>query len=530
MLVAQRWSNPVNAPRPRSSAIVAAVGATLLILGPGAVEAARERVGGLDAFIVLDESGSMKPIFGRVTDFLADALVRDYLEPGDYLCLIGFSDAPRVRLCQRISSAAEKENVATVVRGLNVVPQGYTDMGRALSETLAQIERLADPSHQQAILILTDGLNQPPRDSPYFDPLRPDTGGLAPPSRFGPRFLEQVERLASRGHRVHVVGIGTATDARRLAEALGSGHTLLAGFDAAELSRGLGRFWDETVDLVGVEAPAGPWRAGSRVELTVHLRSTLDRPCEVRVSGARVSALESTAVAGGVPTLGAAGLRVTLGTGAWSLAPRQDARFRASLDLPPDLAAGDYRARLTFDQAGAIRFYPGEAPLGFQVPSFWERHGTAVVATAGGTALLLVAAAFYRRRAIRIDAVLEGEAAGAGLAGKPVRFAIGATASIGGGATDRIRLAGLPAKVAVLERRSVDRFSVVSSRPELVPTVPEYRLGEAVRVRLGTAPDDQRVLRFVRARGRARAVRTRPARPTRPAPTSGGAAGGVDFR
>jgi Mg-chelatase subunit ChlD len=219
-----------------------ALGLVLLASVP-ARGAGRERSGGLDAFVLLDESGSMQPIFARVTGFLADALVRDYLEPGDYLCVIGFADAPHVRLSQRLATPAEKGNVAEIVRSLNVTPAGHTDMGRALEETLAQIERLADPTHQQALLILTDGLNQPPRASPFFAPLGPDRGGaIAPPSAFGPRFLAVVQRLAAAGHRVHVVGLGTETDAVRLAEALGAGHTLLATFDAEALRLGLGRF------------------------------------------------------------------------------------------------------------------------------------------------------------------------------------------------------------------------------------------------------------------------------------------------
>ncbi len=91
-------------------------------------------------FLVLDESGSMKPIFSKVTAFVADALVRDYLEPGDYLCVIGFSSEARIRVSQRLSSEAEKENLSELVRTLNVVPQGYTDMGRSLEEALKQLE------------------------------------------------------------------------------------------------------------------------------------------------------------------------------------------------------------------------------------------------------------------------------------------------------------------------------------------------------------------------------------------------------
>ncbi len=111
-----------------------------------------------------------------------------------------------------------------------------------------------------------------------------------------------------------------------------------------------------------------------------------------------------------------------------------------------------------------------------------------------------------------------------------MRFRITSTCSVGGGATDRFRIAGLPPKLAVLERRSVDRFALVSTKPEIVPTVPEYRLGDPFEVRVGSAPADRRTVRFVRWQRRS----TRPRPPVRPAPTRTGRAPGapadVDFR
>jgi hypothetical protein len=83
---------------------------------------------------------------------------------------------------------------------------------------------------------------------------------------------------------------------------------------------------------------------------------------------------------------------------------------------------------------------------------------------------------------------------------------------------------GLPQKVAVLERRSVDSFALVSSKPDLVPTLPEYALGDAFEVR--TADGERKVVRFVRFQRKATPVKPRPA-PSAPKPT---VEGGVDFR
>jgi len=496
------------------------------LLMPAAANAARERTGSIDAFVVLDESGSMKPIFSKVTAYLAEGIVRDYLEPRDYLCVIGFSDLPHVRVSQQLSSAAEKDNLVELLRNLNVVPQGYTDMGRALEATLQQLERLADPSHEQVLLILTDGLNQPPRESPYFSPLRPDSGvGLAPPSGFNPGFLAQVQRLAAKGWRVHVVGIGADTDARKLAEALGAGYTILRAFNAIELRAGLGRFWDDTINLVGLDLPRRPYRPGETLSAQVRIHSTSDKDREVQLRGVRVTALDPLSAAPAArPEPGS--LAATPAATRWSAPAGRDARYEVRVTLPASFPAGDFRATLTFDQESAVKFYPHQATLSFHVPSFWELHGRAVVAGGLAAVLAIGAAVAYRRRPISVALVVEGEAAD-GV--KPVRFKIAGSCSVGGGAADRFRVVGLPQKVALLERRSVDRFALLSTKPELVPTLPEYTLGDPVEVRTGLGAGDRRLVRFVRWRGRP--PRPRPRSPVRPAPAAKTSqAGGVDFR
>jgi Mg-chelatase subunit ChlD len=505
----------------RHRCAVALAGLALALL-PAAAPAARERTGSIDAFVVLDESGSMKPIFTRVTAYIAEAIVRDYLEPKDYFCIIGFSDIPRIRVSQTLSTDPEKQNLVALVRNLNVVPQGYTDMGRALEEALHQLDVLADPSHEQIILILTDGMNQPPRDSPYFQPIRPDTGGaFAPPSGFNSSFLSQVQALATRGWRVHVVGIGLETDAQKLAQALGAGHTVLREFNATELKAGLARFWDDTINLAGVDVAARPYRPGETFTARVRLRSTSDSDREVRLRSAHLATLHPlrTLHSAGDP----AAFSVTLPSSRWAVPARAEATFEVQLQVPAAFPAGDYRALLAFDHESAVRFYPPHAEIVFHVPSFWELHGTKVVA--GGVALVAGALGFvlYRRRAIPVLLVQEGESDGHA---RPVPFPVSATSSVGGGASDRFRIVGLPQKVAVLERRSVDRFAILSSKPDLVPTIPEYTLGDPVEIRLGAGPSERKTVRFVRVQGRA--PRPRPA--PRPTAAKTPPAGGIDFR
>jgi Mg-chelatase subunit ChlD len=483
---------------------------------------ARERVGHVDVFIMLDESGSMKPVFGKVTTFIAEALVRDYLEPGDYLCVVGFGDAPRVRVSQRLGSKAEKGNLVEIVSGLNVVPEGHTDMGRALEATARQIETLSHPAHQPIVLVITDGLNQPPRDSPYFSPVRADRGGgFAPPSGFNAAFLEQARRYEARGYKIHVVGIGLETDAAGLARALNGSHTILRTFQIDELRRALAGFWDETISLVALEYPDGGFRAGATVPLRARLRSSTDKDGAIIVSDVSIARLERS-FGGAVQQMPPEDFHFDLAQNEWAMPARGETLFDVGLTLPRRVIPGDYTATVVFGQESAVRFYPPQAAIAFHVPSFWELHGLKVVVSVLLAIAVLVGAILHRRRPVGVVIAIEGETAAT--PPRPVRIAIGHAFPIGGGATDRFRVPGLPQRVAVLERRSVERFSILSSKPEIMPTVPEYGLGDPVDVR----GDVRRTVRFVRAgrrRGRPRPQRPRPARAdVKRAP------GGIEFR
>jgi hypothetical protein len=250
----------------------------------------------------------------------------------------------------------------------------------------------------------------------------------------------------------------------------------------------------------------------------VRLQSTSEQEREVHLSGVSVSGLKRLAAGAGAESLAAT---ATLGgEPRWALAPHQEGSFPIRVSLPPDFPAGDFEASLSFEQTSAVKFYPPEASFTFHVPSFWERYGLGL---GGGVMALAFAASglvFHRRRPIPVTMVVEGDASTL----RPVPFRIHGHSSLGGGATDRFRLVGLPQKVAVLERRSVDCFALVSSNPDLVPTLLEYALGDAVEVR--TAEGERKVVRFVRFQKKATPVRPRVV-PSAPKPTSGG---GVDFR
>jgi hypothetical protein len=253
------------------------------------------------------------------------------------------------------------------------------------------------------------------------------------------------------------------------------------------------------------------------LSLELRLQSTSELEREVHVGG--VILLLKRLAAGAAPESFHADVSLPE-TGRIAFAPRGQGTFAFRVILPDDFPSGDFEGSLAFEQTSAVKFYPPEASFTFHVPSFWERYGLALSGGAATLGLGVVGVLLHRRRPIPVTMVVEGDETPA----RPVPFRIHGHASVGGGATDRFRIVGLPQKIAVFERRSVDSFALVSSQPEIVSTVLEYTLGDAVEVR--SADGGRKVVRFVRSGRKASPVKPRVV-PSAPRPSS---EGGVDFR
>lgn len=128
------------------------------------------RRGGLDLVLLLDTSRTMRgeaggvDIFDRVRE-TARGLVRG-LKEGDTVSLIAFADAPRAFPTVTIRGETERERFFGLLQ--NVEADGdWTYTARALQVGLAEAARLdsASADHNQVVLILTDGLNNPPPDA-----------------------------------------------------------------------------------------------------------------------------------------------------------------------------------------------------------------------------------------------------------------------------------------------------------------------------------------------------------------------------
>ncbi len=404
-------------------------------------------------------------------------------------------------------------------------------MGRALEETLRQLERLADPSHEQVILILTDGLNQPPRESPYFAPIRGDTRprpraavGLqrafpAPGAAPGRQGLAR-----PRGRHRHGDG---RPEARRRRSARGTrccGSSTRRSCAPASPASGTTRSaWS------GSRHPPRPWRrrrdrhrrrsACARAP-TRTARSSCAAPGSRR---SRVTAWHGRRRR----TLGARGQRCRSPVG--PSRPRHEARFEARLSVPADLPPGDYDATLTFEQESAVKLLPARGgPLLPRARLSGSCTGEDDRRRPPPCVLGTVGLVLYRRRPVPVTLVVGGRG----------RHASSRCAS-------RSR--------DVLPRRRGDG-SLPDRRPAAEGRGPGATVGRPLRARLDAARDradaprvpargsaggpggeragDRRTVRFVRWRGAASGRARGAAAPRRgPRRTAGaGAPADVDFR
>ena len=118
--------------------------------------------------ILVDESGSMKPVWAAVKAALHDFV--DGIPSGDELSLVAFSGTTRSVL-ERLPITNESRGSAQ--RSVDALPEptgAATDLGSACSAAAREM-RGADPSQLQLVFILTDGRHQPPPGSPYSNDL-----------------------------------------------------------------------------------------------------------------------------------------------------------------------------------------------------------------------------------------------------------------------------------------------------------------------------------------------------------------------
>ncbi|MFP4563642.1 MAG: vWA domain-containing protein [Spirochaetia bacterium] len=147
----------------------------------------------LDMIVLLDISESVFPIFDELVGHLIQDTLTNHLRVGDYFHLITFADSPKIEVSQKIESGDQAEEIVTHL--LLLQPLGkYTDLIAAMKYLFHYTGDLPN-GRDKIILVLTDGIHDPPPGSPFNRREDEVTEELA----------KTTERIRSRGWDVRIM-------------------------------------------------------------------------------------------------------------------------------------------------------------------------------------------------------------------------------------------------------------------------------------------------------------------------------------
>ena len=119
-----------------------------------------------DVVVLLDVSQSALPYFQDVTDYVVSSVVEDYLRFGDTFHLLSFGETAQSEIAQRMSSETDVKSVLGKLYLLYPLAR-YSDLVGALNYLYQYLADLPE-SRRKVVVVITDGVHNPPPSSPTF--------------------------------------------------------------------------------------------------------------------------------------------------------------------------------------------------------------------------------------------------------------------------------------------------------------------------------------------------------------------------
>ncbi|MDR1748564.1 MAG: VWA domain-containing protein, partial [Spirochaetaceae bacterium] len=122
--------------------------------------------GTADIIVLLDNSGTMFPFFDTINNAVLEDITAHFIRRGDTFHLITFNTTPVTEIVQQISSEMDIRRIISRFRLL--YPLGvYSDFLSAIKFTQRYVNSLTTDS-QKIVVIISDGILNPPSASPYY--------------------------------------------------------------------------------------------------------------------------------------------------------------------------------------------------------------------------------------------------------------------------------------------------------------------------------------------------------------------------
>ncbi len=148
---------------------------------------------GIDVIVMVDTSESMFPFFDDLINYLIKDILEKRLNQGDTFYLLSFADEPEYELSAAITDATDLEKVIGRILLLNALGR-YTDLITAINYLYAFTKSLQEQS-EKLVLLLTDGIHDPPPGSPTD----------MDPDRVRETLLQSAQRIKREGWSVHIL-------------------------------------------------------------------------------------------------------------------------------------------------------------------------------------------------------------------------------------------------------------------------------------------------------------------------------------
>jgi Mg-chelatase subunit ChlD len=241
--------------------------------------AADQREDPMDIIIALDKSLSMVEEIGAVKQYAATSIVDDLVIPGDLLIIVAFYGKAEVLVSTVISDGDSRDSIKKAIAGVHADGR-WTDIGNALDELRRQLESHAREGIPKYLLLITDGKPEPPPGSKYW----------SPDGSFTHDFLANTRTIQKEGWKVQVLGLGSAADARELAEKLSGIYTQVPGNPTVEQLTATTREFLGSMAIQGKPTVSAIGRGGmGTIRLTVK-SSGYESPKTVVLTGIRLEA------------------------------------------------------------------------------------------------------------------------------------------------------------------------------------------------------------------------------------------------
>jgi hypothetical protein len=364
----------------RGIAVVVLVAAFLF--AAAARPAAAENI---DLVVMVDTSESMFPYFDDLMNYLLQDLLKSRLHRGDTFHLLSFSSVPEVEISLEVNSDEAAQQAFQRILLLHALGR-YTDLVAAL-QFLTKYTRELPETNPKQIILITDGVHDPPPDSP--NRLAPDKVKAA--------VLEAAQAMKKAGWTVNILKVppepapgeeGLKSYLPDISQALGVPVVPYKRTDRGDVT---GR----TTGFPSITFPANLGKVPNRFIAPFKVKNWKDEPIIVTLSSIQGDGME----------LLEKKVTVTIPAGA-------EATLDARIKLPISFPRGDHNQRVQLLFSDDLRISPTSGTLtftytgkgGIPIPRLTFLYVLYIV-LAGGLIYLLVRLFLLMRKKLSESAV-----------------------------------------------------------------------------------------------------------------------------